>query len=97
MKIVKRIEKYRGKLNKIDKDIFSLCRKRIILAKKISKIKINNRIKIIDLPREAEIKQSFYKKVTPLVSKTKANNFIQALFELNPFYPANRKKQERSI
>ncbi|MFZ3230666.1 MAG: chorismate mutase [Pseudobdellovibrio sp.] len=91
MKTEQKIKTYRLQLNSIDQELFLLCKKRILIAKKIVKLKQENNIEICDLARENKIENIFYKKVMKLTSKKRVKAFIKSLFELNPYYPIKNK------
>jgi len=50
-----KLKTYRKKINKIDKEIISLLKKRFLISKKIGNIKRKNNIKIQDIKREKEL------------------------------------------
>lgn len=65
--MTKDLQKYRKKIDKIDKKLQKYLEKREILVKKIGKLKKENKIGITDKTREKEIlskiKSSYVKKI----------------------------------
>lgn len=76
---MKKLQNLRQNIEKIDKKIIELIKKRLNLSKKIAEEKLKNNLKIIDNFREKEL-QEVYKKTASALGISK--KFIQKLFTL---------------
>ena len=74
---IKKIQKLRLNLDKIDNEIIKLLQKRFNLSKKIAKVKSKEKIKIKDKSREEFIKNKYLKKLP----KKFVTKFLKNLFK----------------
>lgn len=88
---MKNIKQIREKIEKIDKQIITLLKKRLKLSEKIAREKIQNGLKILDTFREKELSGIYEKTAKTLGISEK---FIQNLFRI--IFKESRSKQKQS-
>jgi chorismate mutase len=88
---MEKLQKIRGSIQKTDKQIIKLLKKRLELSEIIAKEKITKGIKILDNFRENELHE-IYKKAAKAFGMSE--KFIKDLF--NVIFAESRRKQKQS-
>ena len=78
----------RNKINKLDKKLFSMIFKRMNIAKKIGKIKVQNEMEITNSDRENEL----IKHILGLPDNILNQDEIESIYKL--FFSISKKRQD---
>ena len=78
----------RNKINKLDKKLFSMIFKRMNIAKKIGKIKVQNEMEITNSDRENEL----IKHILELPDNSLDKGEIESIYRL--FFSISKKRQD---
>ena len=80
----------RNKINKLDKKLFSMIFKRMNIAKKIGKIKVQNEMEITNSDRENEL----IKHILELPDNSLDQGEIESIYKL--FFSISKKRQDNN-
>ena len=84
----KELSNLRNQINKLDEKLFSMIFKRINIAKKIGKIKVQHKMKITNSDRENEL----IKHIIELPDNSLNQGEIESLYKL--FFSISKKRQD---
>ena len=84
----KELSNLRNQINKLDEKLFSIIFKRMNIAKKIGKIKVQNEMKITNSDRENEL----IKHILELPDNSLNQGEIESIYKL--FFSISKKRQD---